>query len=117
MGAILKKARIAPMQKHITSLHDGSEYGLSESHKIVKSSLGEREKGLVEQNKIIRESRGKEITVTVEFPTTPNEKAEEEFNNLLKALFLKKFEIGSMQNRETALSCPQFKETEDKNHE
>lgn len=47
--------------------------------------------------------QNKNIKVVLEFPTVANEKAEEEFKDFLKGLYLKKFEIGSMQREPQAL--------------
>lgn len=50
--------------------------------------------------------RNKNIKVILEFPTVVNEKAEEEFKDFLKGLYLKKLEIGSMQRDPQALKSP-----------
>lgn len=50
--------------------------------------------------------QNKNIKVILEFPTVANEKAEEEFQDFLKGLYLKKLEIGSMQREPQALKSP-----------
>lgn len=50
--------------------------------------------------------QNKNIKVILEFPTVANEKAEEEFKDFLKELYLKKLEIGSMQREPQALKSP-----------
>ncbi len=50
--------------------------------------------------------QNKNIKVVLEFPTVANEKAEEEFKDFLKGLYLKKLEIGSMQREPQALKSP-----------
>lgn len=50
--------------------------------------------------------QNKNIKVILEFPTVANEKAEEEFKDFLKGLYLKKLEIGSMQREPQALKSP-----------
>ena len=50
--------------------------------------------------------QNKNIKVVLEFPTVENEKAEEEFKDFLKELYLKKLEIGSMQREPQALKSP-----------
>ena len=50
--------------------------------------------------------QNKNIKVVLEFPTVANEKAEEEFKDFLKGLYLKKLEIGSMQRELQALKSP-----------
>lgn len=47
--------------------------------------------------------QNKNIKVVLEFPTVANEKAEEEFKDFLKGLYLKKLEIGSMQREPQSL--------------
>lgn len=47
--------------------------------------------------------QNKNIKVVLEFPTVANEKAEEEFKDFLKGLYLKKVKIGSMQREPQAL--------------
>ncbi len=48
-------------------------------------------------------SRAKDVKITLVFPTTSDTKAETEFLNRLKELYLKKIETGAMQEREKAL--------------
>ena len=50
--------------------------------------------------------QNKNIKVILEFPTVANEKAEEEFQDFLKGLYLKKLEIGSMQREPQAVKSP-----------
>lgn len=73
------------------------------SHTNVKSKLAGSKQcnmGLIETSS---EYRKKQVKVTLEFPTTIDEKAEAEFQRLLKNMWLKKFEIGSGQKSKTAL--------------
>jgi len=56
------------------------------------------------------EYRKKQVKVTLEFPTTVDEKAEAEFQRLLKNIWLNKYEIGSGQNGKSALHSHQSKE-------
>ena len=56
------------------------------------------------------EYRKKQVKVTLEFPTTVDEKAEAEFQRLLKKIWLNKFVIGSGQNDKSALHSHQSKE-------
>lgn len=51
-------------------------------------------------------SQNKNIKILLEFPTVVNEKAEEEFKNFLKELYLRKYEIGSIQRELQALKSP-----------
>lgn len=94
------------------------EYSLSKENKVVKSKLSKRAKQSMES------SKGKKVRVTIEVPTDSNPKAETDFTNLLKELYLKKFILGAMQKEPQAVySNPiskggRLKHTkEDKSHE
>lgn len=56
------------------------------------------------------EYRGKQIKISVEFPTTMDEKVETEFQRLVKNIWLRKYEIGSLQSGASALQSHPPKE-------
>ncbi len=51
-------------------------------------------------------ARNKEVRVTLSFPIQPDKKAEQEFTDSLKEIYLNKIQIGSMQSGGLALQSP-----------
>lgn len=56
------------------------------------------------------EYRKKQVKVMLEFPITVDEKVETEFKRLVKNIWLRKYEIGSLQNGASALQFHPLKE-------
>ena len=79
--------------------YDSFEYGLSEVHSNVESKQAESKPNTMEtENYTVKGRKKVEVMVSVEFPTMADPKAEESFNELLKSIWMKKFELGSGQN-------------------
>lgn len=73
------------------------------THNNVESKPAGSKQGNMSLIEISSEYRKKQVKVTLEFPTTIDEKAEAEFQRLLKKIWLNKFEIGSGQKSKSAL--------------
>ena len=73
------------------------------SHTNVKSKTAGSKQCSMSLIETSSEYRKKQVKVTLEFPTIVDEKAEAEFQRLLKKLWLNKFEIGSGQKSKSAL--------------
>lgn len=80
-----------------------SELNTEKTHSNVKSKLAGSKQCSMSLIETSSEYRKKQVKVTLEFPTKVDEKAEAEFQRLLKNIWLKKFEIGSGQNSKSAL--------------
>lgn len=100
-----------------------NEYVQAEKNNNVKRRIAEQEQQRVEQVEC-SSSKNKDIKVTLVFPTTSDSKAETEFVNRLKEIYLKKIETGAMQERERALQSQSTDRSvdlnntkEDKSHE
>lgn len=65
--------------------------------------------------------QNRDIKVVLEFPAESNPRAEQEFMDFLKELYLQKIKPGSMQKATQALESPSIENREDtkedKNHE
>lgn len=60
--------------------------------------------------------QSKQVKVTLTFPERSDQKAEQEFINRLKAVYLEKVENGAMQKGGLALQSPTTKDKEGKNN-
>ncbi|MBQ7766396.1 MAG: hypothetical protein IJ397_06115 [Lachnospiraceae bacterium] len=76
-------------------------YGQDEVHKMKQEQSVEVCKSV--QVETTATYKKKEIKILMEFPQEANWKAEEEFKNRLKEIYLRKINIGSMQSGESAL--------------
>lgn len=76
-------------------------YGQDEVHKMKQEQSVEVCKSV--QVETTATYKKKEIKILMEFPQEANWKAEEEFKNRLKEIYLRKINIGSMQSVESAL--------------
>lgn len=86
--------------RHNVKQENGTEYGGLKSHNHVKSNH-QRDVYMVSQtdNKVCLSlmHQSKQVKVTLTFPERSDQKAEQEFINRLKAVYLEKVENGAMQ--------------------
>ena len=90
-----------------------TECGQTESHNHVN-----KENELVHNMvQYVRNNGNQKVVVTLEFPEQSDKKAEQEFIGRLKEIYLRKLEIGAMQEKDSALESNSTLDKEEKNHE
>ena len=90
-----------------------TECGQTESHNHVNKE-NELAGNMVQYE---REYGKQSVVVTLDFPEQSDAKAEQEFIGRLKEIYLRKIEIGAMQEKDSALESNPTLDKEDKNHE
>ena len=95
--------------KHGTN--QDSEYRQAESHSNKNEEVHPKDRQVI-THQFLCKYKNKEVKVTVEFPGQSNSQDELEFTRRLKEIYLKKVKNGSMQGKESALSCTPNKNTE-----
>ena len=103
----------AETARHDVKQENGTEYGEPKQHNHVKSNH-QRDVYMVPQtdNKVCLSltHQSKQIKVTLTFPERSDQKAEQEFINRLKAVYLEKVENRAMQKGDLALQSPTTKQ-------
>ncbi|MBO5337530.1 MAG: hypothetical protein J6A94_10425 [Lachnospiraceae bacterium] len=79
-----------------------SEYSLSEAHSNISEEVYPEEL-IMDSQSLICKTYINGVQVTLEFPEQSDPKAEQEFMSRLKEIYLRKIEIGSRQDKDSAL--------------
>ena len=88
-----------------------SEYRQAESHSNKNEEVHPKDSQVI-THQFLCKHKNKEVKVTVEFPEQSDLVAEREFKGRLKEIYLEKVRLGTMQGKESALSCTPNESTE-----
>lgn len=114
------------MRQHTNALkrNASSVYNSAEQNKITSSNQMEQTLCKMESQKAEYDYQGKRVNIVIEYPISSDKKAELEFMELLKNIYMENLKKGAMKKEGSALEFPptdneveKFITKEDEEHE
>ena len=125
-GCYLKEREVTTMRQHTNALkqNTNSVYNSAEQNKITSSNQMEQTLCKMESQKSEYDYQGKRVNIVIEYPISSDKKAELEFMELLKNIYMENLKKGAMKKEGSALEFPptdneveKFITKEDEGHE
>ena len=125
-GCYLKESEVTTMRQHTNALmrNASSVYNSAEQNKITSSNQMEQTLCKMESQKSEYDYQGKRVNIVIEYPISSDKKAELEFMELLKNIYMENLKKGAMKKEGSALEFPptdneveKFITKEDEEHE
>lgn len=127
-GCYLKESEVTTMRQHVNGVKHNRcsdvTYNPSEHNKITASNQMEQTLCKMESQKFEYDYQGKRVNIVIEYPISSDKKAELEFMELLKNIYMENLKKGAMKKEGSALEFPptdneveKFITKEDEEHE